>query len=103
VIEAALCWSNCCCCVKIIPAPTPPTKRKSPSIVAIILPPANFFFGFGITEEISGGAAEPLPKGGVLFSAGAGFSSVLRFWKAGGSGGKSDWGEITGGKVVPVG
>jgi hypothetical protein len=36
-------------------------------MVAIIFPLPNFFLALGMTEEISGGAAEPLPlsAGGV--------------------------------------
>jgi hypothetical protein len=79
VTTAAFCCRSCGCWVKIIPAPTPPTKRNSPRIVAIIFPPPKVFLGFGITEEISGGAAEPVSKGGGVISVAAGFSSVLRF------------------------
>jgi len=52
---------TCCCLVNRTPAPTPPTKITSPKIVAIIFPDPNFFFGLEVTEEMSGGAAEPLP------------------------------------------
>ena len=75
-------------------------------MVAIILPPPNFFLALGKTLEISGGALEPES----LLAAGTGDCPTVGlvvsvsgiFWKAGGSGGRSDWGKTvggTGGKV----
>lgn len=70
---AAFWLKSCCCWVSTNPAPTPPTRSRIPKIVAIILPPPNFFFG---DPEITGGklggavsvgAADPFepPAGGT--------------------------------------
>lgn len=41
----AFCSKICFCPVRITPALTAPTKRKIPRMVAITLPPPNFFLG----------------------------------------------------------
>lgn len=50
----------------MIPAPIPPTKRKSPRMVAIILPPPNFFLGGVVSVGTSVGPEDVGAGGGAL-------------------------------------
>jgi len=81
--------TSCLCWVRIIPAPTPPTRRRIPKIVAIILPPPNFFLGVTVAGEMTetfsfAGPADPGVLGDVATD-----GSLLIFWNSGGRGGRS--------------
>jgi len=87
VAPDAFCWKICFCCVKNIPAPRPPISTKIPSIVAIIFPVPNFFFGDEVISEKlgAGGVVEPELLVVVVELT----FSLFKLWNSGGSGSRS--------------